>query len=122
MISKLPRLAGYRPFRSTSIAETALDPQLEQMAIPEDTIGHAWHVLDHATAKTTSTGQECPIWLPLVLFYASLVVWAKVRLSDVGKGKYGSLKLLFPFKLELSKMPWPCCTEMGSTLDLLMSR
>ena len=121
-ISRLPRLAGYKPFATTEAAAPCLDGQIGEIDISENTVGHAWLVLDHAATKTLSAGDISPMWLPIVLFYAGLVIWARARLGELKKEKYGSLKLLLVFKLELEKLPWPCCAEMAATLDRLMSK
>ena len=117
----LSRLAGYKPFTSK------LSPQLTTSSSPigvsDESMRHSWLVLDNAAVRSNGSDTLCPAWVPIVVFHASLVVWAKLSLTEGSKSDtYGSTKVLLAFKAELEKMEWPCCVEMVATLDKLMSQ
>lgn len=76
----------------------------------------AWQILEHADGGSEMT----PSWLPISVFFASLVVWRAVRLGG-DSAIHGSLRVLLLFKQELEKMCWPCCDAMAATLDSLIA-
>jgi hypothetical protein len=113
---ELPRIVRYRMMSHSPIGDSAV-------SVPQQSIHHAWLVLDNAAARSKSSSSDtlCPAWLPIVVFHASLVIWAKQRFGTIGERKaYSSTKVLLPFKIEIEGMPWPCCKEMAATLDRLM--
>lgn len=117
----LPRISGYRSSAGvTSITNLPFD-------VSDQAAGLAWLVLDSAVGRTTTTTTStsdvlCPIWLPIVIFHAGLVVWAHQRCHDSQDGgNYRSRRVLTAFKVELETMPWPCCLAMATTLEHLMT-
>ena len=95
-----------------------------ESSVSDKAVRHAWLVLDNAAARSQPLSEAglCPMWLPINVFHAGLVVWAK---QSLGRGRheeeYGSAQMLLSFKLELDGMPWPCCREMSATLGRLMA-
>ena len=113
---ELPRIAGYKLVSSSCSA--ASGPSITSMSVSQ-----AWLVLDNAAArrKALSSQTLCPAWLPIVVFHASLILWAKQKYGSGNEDNaYGSTKILLPFKIEIEQMTWPCCKEMAATLDRLM--
>ncbi len=114
----LPSLSGYG----------GRDPAVtlpDGLSITDEAVREAWRVLDSATARTEPTWATrlCPIWLPIVVFHAGLVVWAQHVLYTDTSPRYAgneSVRVLQAFKVELDIMPWPCCTEMAATLRRLI--
>lgn len=94
----------------------------KNIKISDHSIQEAWQVLDHAALRSKSGEQLCALWLPIVVFHASLVIWASISLvgSAGGRDKYGSKRSLLAFKVELEGMPWPCCVGMAAILERLM--
>lgn len=80
-----------------------------------DALKHAWLVIESCTRGSGETS----VWLPITVFYASLVVWSMIILDGETRGR-GSLKVLAVFKMELERMKWPCCPVMADVLDSLM--
>lgn len=120
-LSLLPKLAGYSPAIQTAGVQKELNP-LEKTSISDESVQFAWAVLDHADGRSDADQVLCPIWFPLSVFFAALVVWARTWLHEetLPYDKPSGLKQLMAFKLELDRMPWPCCLEMSSTLDRLV--
>lgn len=113
----LPRIAGYKPLSTPS---TAIQ---QHIIVPDQVIRMAWLILDNAAERVKSPASDtmCPVWLPIMVFHAGLVVWAHQRFSDhQGAGNIGSARVLVAFKVELESMPWSCCPGMAATLDELM--
>lgn len=113
-ILDLPSAAGYNsttvPQQATAVISTVSDHD----------ISLAWKILDSVDTRSSSAAL-CPIWLPIVIFHASLVVWAHQESLRIRKdASYSSRKMLIAFKIELESMPWPCCPEMVVTLERLM--
>lgn len=115
-IAALPRMAGYKGIDSDT------DPgSLIVRTISDQSVQHAWRILDEAAARPKSD-VLCPLWLPVFVFHASLVVWAKQQFGTTrDPNGYGSYRILLPFKIELEGMPWPCCKEMTETLVRLIA-
>ena len=105
-VATLAHDAGYPSGRVSDLKTT----------VPEQTLKHAWAILDSAAVSNNEGGEICPVWLPITIFHAGLVVWAKLRSDDA----YGSPRVMLSFVLELQKMSWPCCPKMASTLQTLM--
>ncbi|KAH7133856.1 hypothetical protein EDB81DRAFT_805208 [Dactylonectria macrodidyma] len=76
---------------------------------------YAWQILENVNETNRITAS----WIPITIFYASLVVWRLQILKPEGAGR-SSPKVLLLFKEELKKMSWPCCRTMISTLDALL--
>jgi hypothetical protein len=114
---ELPCLAGYKPMRSTSTMND------KPIAVSDEATRLAWQCLDLAAArsKKSSPHDLCPVWLPVVVFHAALLIWAKQDpRNDRNNSILASLKVLLAFKMELDGMHWPCCAEMSTTLERLM--
>lgn len=114
----LPSLSGYGGQDSTANLPDGI-------SITDEVVREAWRVLDSATARTEPTWATrlCPIWLPIVVFHAGLVVWAHHVLHTDASHRHAeneSVRVLQAFKVELDVMPWPCCTEMAATLGRLI--
>jgi hypothetical protein len=117
----LPIIAGYSP-------RTHVDRKLasHQARIVDSDLGtgsdaskNAWRILESIRQPEDLS----PVWFPVVLFYASLVVWRTISLQ-VGSGTNGlngSLRVLQLFKSELEQMKWPCCEAMANVLKSLMA-
>lgn len=114
----LPRMVGYKSLHTPG--NPSLDPSA--FTISDQSVQHAWRILNDAAARSKSD-ILCPLWLPIFVFHASLVVWAKQQQQLGGtqhQNGYGSSRILLAFKVELEGMPWPCCREMSETLEQLM--
>ncbi len=121
-LSCLSSMAGYGA-AVPSASSLELGPQKFAVEVSEESISHSWLVLDTTAARGKSSAPLCPVWLPIIVFHASLAVWAKLQNTETSKyDTYSSTKVLLAFRAELSAMEWPCCVEMASTLDRLMSR
>ena len=113
----LPRLAGYKlvsPGRSSTRGPS----------ITIESVSQAWLVLDNAAARYQASSSQslCPAWLPIIVFHAGLVLWARQKYgNDNENHAYGSTKILLLFRMELEQMTWPCCKGMAATLDRLMN-
>ncbi len=114
---ELPRLAGYKLVSSSRSA--APGP-----SITSESVSQAWRVLDDAAAghKASSSQSLCPAWLPIIVFHAGLVLWARQKYgNDDENHAHGSTKILHLFRMELEQMTWPCCKGMAATLDRLIN-
>lgn len=90
----------------------------------DQSVNHAWTLLDAAATLPKSQESLSPAWMPIVIFHAALVVWGKITFdnkSGRGSRSYGSVRTLLAFRMELETMHWPCCARMVATLDMLMS-
>lgn len=116
-VQTLPGLADYPPRvlmdgKPTQAQKALIDADLRNAPAVSE---YAWLILEH----TDQTNLEVtPAWLPIAVFYASLVVWQTV-LVQVGSQRYASRKVLLLFRAELLKMCWPCCKSMAATLEKL---
>ncbi len=117
VIPTLTRLARYEPsFPNTSLSD------IPEISISARSVSHAWALLDVAARSPASEEVSCPAWMPIVVFHAALVVWAKTRVCiGAERDQSGSVRALLAFKVELEAMPWPCCVDMAATLQRLMS-
>ena len=121
-LSSLSQMAGYKPV-SPSTSSPKIGASRLAVEVFEESISHSWLVLDSTAARSQSSDSLCPPWLPIIVFHAGLVVWANLHDAETSKcNAYSSTKVLLAFKAELNGMAWPCCPEMVSTLDTLMSR
>lgn len=114
----LPSLAGHGEMNSQP-------PPNVDFLVPSETVRQAWLVLDSASMRSQQQSGDplCPIWLPIIVFHAGLVVWAEHSFGrEKRNGTYGGAKILLPFKIELDRMPWPCCRQMGATLGRLAGK
>lgn len=114
----LPQLAKYAP----AVQREGPYNAGGSITVSDQAVAHAWTILENVDTKSTDEGTICPIWCPIVVFYGALAVWASIRQQGGQSTKYGSLKQLLAFKIELERMPWPCCEEMASTLDRLLQK
>ena len=109
-ITGLPARIGY----PETIKATRPDVQ-----IPETVTKCAWQILDTAAASPSKRAMTSPLWLPVVVFHAALVIWADI--ANCTSVYAPSKRVLVPFILELQGMAWPCCGKMASTLETLMA-
>jgi hypothetical protein len=79
----------------------------------------AWQILDTAAASSSQRATTSPLWLPVVVFHAALVIWTDI--ANCTSVYAPSKRVLVPFILELQRMGWPCCAKMASTLETLMA-
>lgn len=115
---ELPHQAGYGAASATNLL--SFTHGTGDCDIPDKAINLAWLVFDNCGKTTKSPDHKLAVWLPIVLFMSSLVIWKKLRAQPATDPGYGTLGVLSMFKTELAKLPWPCCTEMITTLDRLM--
>lgn len=114
----LPALANYPP----RLSQDGPVSREGQQRIDEDLINTpeaaklAWQILEHVDQGPEMTAS----WLPIAVFFASLVIWRAVML-EVDSAAHGSRRVLLLFKQELAKMCWPCCNVMVATLDALLA-
>jgi hypothetical protein len=118
----LPDIAGYLPRsldgHTTATHQTRIvDTDLHGGG--SEGLKHAWLILENVRQSEGLT----PVWIPIVLFYASLVVWRMIgsQAKSGQNGMHGSLLVLKLFKNELEQMKWPCCEVMVRTLKALMA-
>ena len=64
---------------------------------------------------------EVPIWAPLSVFSAGLVVWGRAKFASRNDPDAWSPRYLDPFKYELKRMEFACAQQMSATLTLLGS-
>lgn len=115
----LSRLSGYLGSSTDWRRPSHLGPELG-VKISDQAVQQAWQVLDSAASRTKMPARACPVWLPIVVFHAGLVIWANLA-SPSNNDRYGSKRALLAFEVELQEMPWPCCKEMAATLARLMA-
>ena len=87
--------------------------------IPETVTKCAWQILDTAAASSSQRATLSPLWLPVVVFHAALVIWTDI--ANCTSVYAPSKRVLVPFIFELQRMGWPCCAKMTSTLETLMA-
>lgn len=120
-ILSLPRLAGYAPAKTVPLSDGLARPDSTTMT--DEAINFAWLLLDNIDARSERADTNFSIWLPVVLFYATLTVWYQQQKQTSSSSlRTGTLRTLRIFKTELERLPWPCCIEMCLTLDRLMER
>lgn len=114
-VSHLPGLVGYPPNRAASIPPYTMS--LDAIEISDRAVDFAWAIVEHIGFSEEDRGSVRPIWEPLIVFLAALVVWAKKQRSPrLDSGDYRRKELLV-YKLELEQISWPCCKEMASSID-----
>jgi hypothetical protein len=117
-LQNLPILAGYPPqvARNTTPA-SVLYKRIEQdlKTGGADALKYAWLIIEACNSKN----EVAPVWVPIAVFHASLVVWSMIILDGETRSR-GSLKVLAVFKMELEGMKWPCCRVMVDVLGSLM--
>ena len=117
----LPRIAGY-PLFGIDTSHTDSVSSLMQVKISDESVGRAWMILDSSALRSKASEALCPIWLPVIVFHAALIVWANISRKVLQKqGHRGSIRSLLVFKVEVESMPWPCCQDMATTLERLIS-
>lgn len=115
-IWELPRLVGCGS--TTGFQTTHLPPK--SFDIPDNAMDLAWLVLDHCGKSSKTARPQLSIWFPIVLFMSALVVWQRLRSQVNTDMSYGTLRVLNAFRVEIARLPWPCCVDMVKTLDSLM--
>ena len=121
----LPHLAGYRPaivghgFSSVGHGFSSVGHGTK-IVVSDEAMKFTWLILDNIDIGREHPERDQSIWIPVVLFYAALVVWQRLRPQSNADGTFGTLKVLGMFKRELEQLPWACCSEMSRTLDEIM--
>lgn len=117
-LQSLPILAGYPPRVARNNTPTSVLYQRIELDLKKtgaDALKYAWLIIE-----TCNSGNEvAPVWIPIAVFHASLVVWSMIILDGESRSR-GSLKVLAVFKMELEGMKWPCCRVMADVLGSLM--
>jgi hypothetical protein len=113
----LPSLANYAPriLLDGTTNQTQQNFVHSELRNSQAALEYAWLILDNIDQRDLVV---TPAWLPIAVFFASLLVWQCV-LVQVGNRRYGSRKVLLLFREELVRMCWPCCKVMAATLDAL---
>lgn len=113
----LPIMAGYTPghFKDQAANSYVMRVVDSELCDGSEALKNAWIILENIETSEDVT----PVWFPVILFYASLVVWRMISLQP-GPGTYGSIRVLHLFKSELEKMKWPCCGTMVKVLESLL--
>lgn len=94
--------------------------KMPSMDISDDAMRFSWLLLEQLDYKTRRGLSS--VWLPIIVFYAALVVGAKIRSTPPeAAGQSGILRSLTLFQAELNNMGWPCCERMVSTLGTIMN-
>ncbi len=120
-ILSMKRIASDHIASPTQLYSKAM---MEDMSINDCSISTAWSILDSAAGIPRRSTSLCAIWMPIVIFHAALTVWARISIShhlDASGGAVGSARTLVAFKAELERMSWPCCVDMVSFLEQLVS-
>ncbi len=119
-LQELPAIAGYSPRTSwngtrNSVETNDVDSNLR---CNPDALKYAWRILECMGEQKDLAA----VWIPIVLFYASLVIWRTISLQGLAErdGTNSSLRVLQLFKCELEQMQWPCCKTMANVLQSLM--
>jgi hypothetical protein len=113
----LPILANFRPCVENSVSQASSARRILQRN-KQAAVGasrHAWLLFDRACEQTNLA----PPWLPIITYYAALVVWFDFRSQSEGTNARGSIQLLRLFEEELRKMAWPCCSVFVENLNTL---
>lgn len=114
----LPRLAGYVPAAKSHLHDGLARSEI--IITTDEAVNFAWLILDNIDIPSDKIHTNVSIWVPVVLFYASLTVWSQLqRQKSSSSLRTGTLRNLRMFRTELERFPWPCCIEMCLTLDRL---
>lgn len=73
----------------------------------------SWQLLETSELLRTD---ELPIWSPLSVFSAGLVIWARMKFTEPKDQEIISTRSLDPFQIELARMNFPCAENMSMTL------
>ncbi|KAI8686825.1 hypothetical protein NCS56_00343900 [Fusarium sp. Ph1] len=116
-LQTLPTLAEYPPRVPFDglIPDSQKEVSDAELRIAPEAQTCAWQILEHVQHGKHLAAS----WLPIAVFYASLVVWRALVLK-LGNAGHSSRKVLLLFREELKKMHWPCCKTMVDTLDKLV--
>lgn len=120
-ILELPKWAGYKPMmRQTDLTTgTHKIAAIDGVKISEDALKFSWLILEHVGLSSNGRA-DCP-WIPIILFYAALVIGAKLRsVPPESAGRYGTLRSLSLFTNDLERIMWPCCQDMIAAIHLVL--
>lgn len=133
----LAALSGYVPLPKDSSEEniTVAPITANSNTVPlfdSATVSAAWQVLEAIKANDTYTGSDAvgsitPVWYPLIVFYAALVVWSAIihdsSTSDPSFIAPARKRLLGTFcqDLESMKPQWGCTKRMTKVIKGLMT-
>ncbi|KAH7323956.1 hypothetical protein BKA65DRAFT_77255 [Rhexocercosporidium sp. MPI-PUGE-AT-0058] len=117
----LPEIVGYAPRSSSDTTQINHRTRIldADLANGSEALKNAWLILENITQSENLPS----LWLPIVLFYASLVAWRMVRLQTGTSeaGTSGLVQVLQLFKSQLEQLRWPCCQSMTTVLQSLMA-
>lgn len=117
----LPRWANYKPAMGNAgmRAETHKTAKIDSSKISEEALKFSWLILEHVDLKSNDFA-DSP-WMPIILFYAALVVAAKLKsVPSESVGQYGTLRSLSLFRSDLERMAWPCCADMIAAIEVVL--
>lgn len=135
----LPQMVGYPRNTFTGSGDAAFNNQLwdDSIQVSDIALECAWKILDACDnyevadshkERTTHFVQQKPIWLPLVVFYAALIVWRRMRddnSKQTSRGPLSSLsarrRIMKDFTNALRRMEdnFECATCMADTIQRL---
>lgn len=115
-------ISGYSPrakARGSQEYATQVTRVMNGIRKDANAVTYAWDTL--SALDDSHSSPLASVWIPTVLFYASLVVWASVTANSTQQSQ-GSLKVLETFQNKLDSIGMPCCEEMSRVLGELMTR
>ena len=132
----VPSLAGYVSEEHETLPSSIprpCTPHSIDIRFSEDAVQIAMEILEAVEADNTSRASPgrseqrrlCPMWYPLAIFYAALVVWGRMR-EDEAKNRLSHTLLpsrrvlrMFQAELEQFKDGWGCASKMAIVLNTL---
>lgn len=118
-IMSFPSLAGYKP-ASRSPAQSLDEASVRLPFVSDETCDLAMLVFAHTSVHSGVSTIRVHIWLPVIVFHAALAVYGHARSHQSSKNSQS--RGLSSFITVLNDLPWPCCTEMVTTLQGLAAR
>lgn len=121
--------AGFSPEKHFK-APQYIDPHLIPH-INDETVDNAWNILgavEQVSSQASDAGNgtsSTQLWVPIILFYAGLTVWASLQGPLPAYGAHGGVRrkqMLRLFEVELRDLTWPCASTMADTLKDLRMR
>ena len=122
-LQDLVDFSGYAPrVRAQSAWDQPrkIDGVIAELTKNKASVQYAWKVLDNVSGM--SRPSPWSIWVPMVLFYSGLVVWASIAIEAGAQSSTTSFRVLELFQTQLTSLHLPCCREMCSVIDRLKSR
>jgi hypothetical protein len=113
-------LSGYakQPF---SISATRREHERASSTLLEycSAVPIAWKIIETSEAIPRD---ELPLWAPLSVFSAGLIIWARTAFADDDKFDSSSVRSLTQFKKELARMNFSGAEEMSAIIASLGQR